>query len=158
MAGNLSGPAAAVADISPIAFSRSPGLNSTLLMMLPVGSFSSGNMVQGFSSGFLGVLKTELYCADNMEAIFSGQTTMLFAASIKGPQSTAYNIPRNLFLFVKAIDLRRNVSHIDFEAFRSIDHDLRNIFLWILWNFINTLTDLLPGLGRPRVPVLWTVF
>ena len=27
-----------------------------------------------------------------------------------------------------------------------------------LWNFTNTLTDLLLGLCRPRVPVLWTVF
>ena len=27
-----------------------------------------------------------------------------------------------------------------------------------LWNVMNTLTDLLPGLDRPRVPVLWTVF
>ena len=27
-----------------------------------------------------------------------------------------------------------------------------------LWNFMNTLTDLLPGLRRPRVLVLWMVF
>ena len=27
-----------------------------------------------------------------------------------------------------------------------------------LWNFMNTLTDLLLGLGRPTVPFPWTVF
>ena len=63
--------------------------------------------------------------------------------------STSHNIQRILFIFGRAmLTLVVAWSLLIMGFLCSV----------ALWNFMNTLTDLLPGLGRPGVPVLWTVF
>ena len=66
-------------------------------------------------------------------------------------QSTTHNIQGILFIFGTAIDLCRSL--VDYGASMFIFQDPV-----ALWNFMNTLTDLLPGLGWLTVAVLWTVF
>ena len=67
--------------------------------------------------------------------------------------STAHKIQHILFIFGTSVNLSRSMDPIDYVVSMFICWDLV-----ALWNFVNTLTDLLPGLGRQRVPVLWTIF
>ena len=63
--------------------------------------------------------------------------------------STSNNIQRILFIFGRAMLTLVGAWSLLIMGF---------LCSVALWNFMNTLTDFLPGLGRPGIPVLWTVF
>ena len=67
--------------------------------------------------------------------------------------SADHNISQKMFPFGLTTDLNMSMNPIDYGVSMFIFYDLV-----ALWNFMNTLTDLLLGLGRPRDPVLWTIF
>ena len=66
---------------------------------------------------------------------------------------TAHNIQQILLICGTAIYLSRSMN--------PVDYGVSTFILWdpvALWIFFYILTDLLPGLGQRRVPVLWMVF
>ena len=81
-AGKWSGPAAADADISLMAFSMSSVVKVMSSRWKPAAALvdTSGNITSGSLRGSFGVLNTEEYCSANIDAIFLGQVTMFFCS------------------------------------------------------------------------------
>ena len=81
-------------------------------------------------------------------------SVILFACSFRPrPHSSARNIPLILFIFDTAIDIRRSMKPFDYLVSIITFYDPV-----ILWYFMNTLTDLRPGLGRPRFPLTVMIY